>query len=262
MSRTNLPLAVLALSLLAVGGAGAATRDATLTGASLAIDSPCARSVQVSPDPSLHGQVVVTAAAENQGELDLLLFDSGETARISTGKRRCWHEGPSEDDAPTLELTIRVPVSLPLSVGESGTGRYAIGPVGGRLNVDLSGAGQVRAEAALVTAIDLSGDGSIDIAHVQGDLRIDLSGHGSVSVTEASGPTLDVDLSGAGSVKVSRGTIGRVRLNDSGAGPIEVGAIVGSAEVDLSGVGAVRFAKVTGELTKNVSGMGSVTVGD
>jgi hypothetical protein len=231
-----------AIMLLLVGPARAASRDAVLTGTSLAIDSPCARHVDIQPDAGLHGQVSVRVVADHQEELDRLLLESHDTARLRSAPGGCW-DMPGNGQR-TLDLTIKVPVGFALAIDEDGAPRYDIGPVGGGLTVDLSGTGDV------------------DLGQVSGAATLSLSGHGKITIGQAAIRKLKVELSGSGRVSVGHGRVGDATLDASGAGAIDMGADTGDAEVDISGAAEVHFAKVSGRLDKDVSGAGSVSVGN
>ncbi len=240
------------------GGARAASLAVTLNGSGLFIDSPCALSVEVTPDATLHGQAVVQASAAHQEEIDHLLLESRGTARIHTRPGNCWREG--FNGQPTLALSIRVPATYPVTVDESGFGHYTMGAIGGPLSLDLSGAADITDAAATSLQAEISGNGNLRVTRVDGPANISLSGHGDITVDQAMMPRFGVDLSGAGRVDVVGGHIGRARLETSGAGHMSIGAEVDDAHVEISGVGSVHFSKVNGHLTKNVSGSGSVTV--
>ena len=241
-----------------MGTAQAATLSATLTGSGLSVDSPCAASVEITPDGTLHGQAVIQATADNQGEIDHLLLESRETARVRTRPGSCWGEGLNTQR--TLALSIRVPAGFPLVIDESGFGRYIVGAVGGKLSLDLSGAADISDASATSLQAGISGNGNLHIARADGPASIDLSGHGTITVDQAAMPVFSADLSGAGHIVIAAGHIGHASLETSGAGHIQVGADVDDAHVDISGVGSVHFNKVNGQLTKEVSGFGSVTV--
>ena len=249
---------IAALFTATIGSAHAATLSATLDGSGLSIDSPCAVSVEITPDSALHNQSIVQATAGHQEEIDHLLLESRGTARIHTHPGNCWRE--SYTSQPTLVLFVRVPAAYPLPIDESGFGHYTIGAVGGTLSLDLSGAADITDASATAVHADISGSGNLHVARADGPASIELSGHGDITVDQAAMPTFSVDLSGAGHVAITAGHIGRARLEASGAGHMQIGAEVDDAHVDLSGVGSVHFSKVNGRLTKEVSGFGSVTV--
>jgi hypothetical protein len=252
-----LPLAPMLLTPMA----HAAGLDTRLNGSSLSIATPCARQIEIRPDPALHGQVTIHAAADHQEELDRLLLDTQGSARVHTKPSGCWQPTPHGEFTPTLAFLIVVPVGFPLAIDESGAGSYAIGPVGGPLALDLSGAVQLRDARATTLDAALSGADTLTLARVDGDAHVDLSGQGQLTIDDAVIPKLSIDLSGAGAVALSRGHVDRANLSTSGAGQIHVGATIGDADVDVSGMGSVRLATVTGRLQKAVSGMGTISVG-
>jgi hypothetical protein len=261
MPRRIIAPTALTVIVLAAGVAHAGSLHATLTGRSLSVDVPCARQIDIAPDPGLHGQVQVEAAAENQQELDALILESLHAATVHTRPQGCWNLNPFRNE-PTLTVSIRVPAGFPLSVDASGIGQVSIGPVGGPLALDLSGAGVVTAADATSLNLDLSGSGSLTLGEANGPASIDMSGHGKVSVATATMPKLAAELSGAGQLTIGAGRIDKLSLSISGVGDVRIGATVGDADAELSGVGSVRLKQVTGQLSKSVSGVGSVTIGE
>ncbi len=246
------------LAAASIGTAQAASLSATLTGSGLSVDSPCAKTVDITVDASLRGQAQVQASADHQEEIDHLFLESRGTARIHTHPGECWQDGFNFQ--PTLTLSVRVPAGYPLMIDESGVGHYTVGALGGPLSLDLSGAADITDAAATTVHADISGSGSLHILRADGPASVMLSGHGAVVVDQATMPTFSADLSGAGRIAIGPGHVGKARLDTSGAGHIQMDAEVDDAHVDLSGMGSVHFAKVNGHLTKDVSGFGSVTV--
>ncbi len=261
MRRTLPHVLAAAAAALAAHAATAAERTATLSGSALAIESPCAHHVDIQPDPGLHGAVTIQATAANQQELDRLVFDSTGTARIHTVKDGCWEPGSGPDFSPTLKLTVRVPTGFDLSVSESDAGSYLIGPLGGKLALDLSGESSIQAATARDLTLDLSGDGNIGIGKAEGSASVSMSGHGKLTIDQAALGKFTLALNGAGTIGVAHGSIANATIDASGFGTMLFGADVGQATVDISGAVSIRFAKVTGALTKNISGPGTVTVG-
>ncbi len=260
MTTRHLLLAGLIVTTAALcGAAQAATLSTTLQGTGLSVDSPCARSVRITPDAGLHGQVVIETTAEHPEEIDHLLLESGRTARVHTHPGSCFQATPST--APTLTLSVRVPPGVAVRIEESGVGQYTVGQVGGTLTLDLSGAAEISDEAVTALQATISGAGAVRITRADGPGHVDISGHAQVEVAQASMPLLTLDLSGAGRLHVASGHIGKAKLTSSGAGSIDFGADVDAAQVDLSGMGSVRFAKAPGQIEKDVSGLGSVVVG-
>jgi hypothetical protein len=250
------------LAFLCIQQARAASREATLPGGALLIDSPCARHVEITPDAGLHGQIAIAATAEHEEELARLVMEGGAAAKLRTAPEGCWRPLPSVLFQPTLAIVVRVPAGTSVSIDESGAGAYAVGAVAGAMRLDLSGAATIDAQAVAGLHADISGEASVDVAKAEGKADIALSGAGRVTIGEAAMPTLSVDMSGAGSVSVARGHVGRATLDESGFGKISIGGEVGDARVDIAGAGSVHFAKITGLLDRDVSGAGTVTVGE
>jgi len=256
-------LPVLSLLTVAfVSEAHASKRHATLPGNRISLDSPCARHVEIKPDPGLHGQMVVNAIADFPEELDRLLLDTHDGVWIHTKDARCWRPTSHMLFDPTLTLVIRVPVLTPLSISESGAGNYTVGSVAGPLRLDASGALQLTDTQITTLEARVSGQAAVNITQADGDAHIDLSGAGNLTIDQAMLPSLHARLSGAGDITVARGQIDRADMEISGAGNIEVGATVGDAKADLSGMGSVQLARVTGSMDKEVSGLGTVSVGE
>lgn len=248
--------------LLVAGLAQAASRQMEVAGSSLAIDSPCAKSVTVEPDASLSGRVVAVATAEHQAELDQLRMEGGSTAKLRGPMESCWRLNDSSSGEPTLTIAVRVPPGFALAVDEGGGGTYQVGDIGGALTLDLSGGAEVKAVRAKEVSIDLSGGAEVTLGSVSGDMKAEISGGGTVTVAHGALQTLDLDMSGGGGFTLSAGTVTRLTVDLSGGGAARVDATVGDAALDISGGGTVRIAKVTGSLTKDVSGAGNVDIGD
>ncbi len=248
-------------ALLAVfacaGAAQAQSRHLEATGASLAIDAPCARAVVIQPDPSLGGKFVLDAKADHPEETDRLLFDSGSTARLHISTTTCEASFPRE---PTLDLTLRVPADTTLAIDESGGARYTIGAVG-KLTMDISGGVELSAESAADVSLSLSGGAKIKIGQSTGSMKVDVSGGGDIRIDRATLSGLALSLSGGGAFTLGQGSVGPLSLDVSGAGSVNIGAPVTDATISLSGAGEVRLARVTGRLTKAVDGVGNIEIG-
>ena len=258
-SLTALPCALLLLA----GTAHAAQRTLSAAGAKLVIDSPCARTVAVQPDPSLSGHFELVASADHKQELDALNFDNGDAARLS-GPDRCWGaEGLfGLANSRTLTLVIRVPAGTNLAIDESSPTTYTLGDIGGVLTLDLSAPVQLNAASATDVKADLSGPGEVKIGQVRGKLEADMSGPAHIIVAHGDVSNADLQISGTGGFRLDSGAIGRLHVDSSGVASVHIGGTVGDADVQLSGVGSVHIAKLTGKLDKDVSGVGDVSVGE
>lgn len=230
-------------------------------GASLAIASPCARSVTVTTDPGLSGRAVLDATATHPEELTELVFTTeNNAATLRTRDNSCWQDSDGAGVDRTLHIDLRIPPGFAVSVDDSGSVEYRIGDLAAPLAVDASG--QVTLSAGTVTALELSlsGSGHVEVARVTGALHLDMSGSTSVSIARGEVAALDLDASGSGQFRFGSGTIAALHVQSSGTTEVEIGATVATAAVDLSGSGDVRIARVTGPLAQNTEGSGQVIV--
>jgi len=246
--------------LLAAGAAAAEPRQMTGSGSSLAVDSPCARQVTIDPDPSLSGQVVVDATADNPQELAQLVLTSGDAAKLRGPTDQCWRPNESFSFEPTLAIHIRVPPHFAIAVNESGSGDYRIG-VAGALSVDVSGSGKLQAESVTTLAVDMSGSGQLNVGRADGAVHAEISGSGAIDVANGTLPDLDLDISGSGGFRLAAGSVGRLKVDTSGSGKVRVDGTVGDASLDISGSGNVDIAKLTGSISQQVDGSGTVRIG-
>ena len=255
--RHCLPISV----LLMAGAAQAAPRHMEASGSKLAIDSSCAESVSIEPDPALTGRVTVDATADHPEEIAQLALDSfGDTAKLHQTVDHCARVGTLWSSEPTLHLTVRVPAGMAISLDEGGGDKYQIGAVDGPMALDLSGGVELHAANATTLSLDLSGGGQVALGQVNGAINGDISGGGTVKIDHVTGPSLALEVSGGGGFTIGDGKIDRVKIDLSGGGEAHIGATVGDATADVSGGGSVDFARVTGQLHKDVSGSGEVNV--
>lgn len=259
--RIILASALLSLALTALPPAShAASRHLDGSGDSFAVESPCARSVTIQPDPGLTGKVVIDATADHEEELAQLLLKDGHPLTLRHAGHECWQPERESDFEETLALVIRVPPGMGVAVAESGGAEYAIGALQGPLTLTISGGVKLHADSTASLTVDLNGGADIDIAHVAGNAKADISGGGNITIDQATLQDLTVQVSGGGGFTLRNGSTERATIDLSGAAMVKVGGTTKDATVDLSGAGAVHFGKVTGKLTKDVSGWGSVTV--
>ncbi len=239
--------------------AGAATLHRTLAGPSLAIDSPCAKRVEISVGDAR--AVQVTASSDHPEEIDRLRFDGAGAATIRTAGGRCWRPFGAFAFQPTLVLAVQVPDRFPTRIDEAGKAVYRIGRLEAPLDVQAAGAIDLSAQAVTKLSLDLSGSGTVAVGSVIGAARIAISGSGAVTIDDGKIDQASVDQSGTGSFRLQHGAIEHLAVQDSGAGRVRIDGTVGDATVDLSGLGSVSLARLTGQLTKNISGMGDVRIG-
>jgi hypothetical protein len=259
--RYAISAAILFLAIAAMpASAIAASRHLEGNAESFAIESPCARSVTIEPDPALTGKVAIEATADHGEEVDQLLLENGHALKLHHAGRECWAPARTSDWEETLALVIHMPPAMPLSVEESDGAEYTIGALTGPLTLDISGGVKLHADSSAALTIDLSGGADIDIAQVSGSAKADLSGGGNITIGQATLQDLTLQVSGAGGFTLRNGNVDRANIDLSGAASVKVGGTTKDATVSLSGAGSVHFGKVTGQLKKDVSGWGSVTV--
>src|SRR5271168_5512201 len=109
------PLTALPLALaLSAPLAHAQSRHETMSGNSLVIETPCARTVTIQPDGAA-GQITLDATAEHQEEVAQLLFTSEDSPRL-TVEHDCWKPNLSFNFHSTLLVTLHVPPGIPLNI--------------------------------------------------------------------------------------------------------------------------------------------------
>ena len=239
---------ILALLLLGncclAGPALAEQRPVSIAGSSLQLADLCARHVFLTVDPALQDRVEGTISADHVEEIERLSFSGGggvAKVRPRDPAAACWPARPSGPFTPTLDIALRIPRAMPLSVSESGMSRYDIGGVG-------------------PLSIEMSGFGTFRIGSATGPVSMDLSGHADVTLASIDADRLRIGLSGDGRVAVPQGRIEQMVLDQSGVGTVQIGATVSDATLALSGAGSAQLDKVTGPVRKDLSGMTTLTV--
>jgi hypothetical protein len=132
--------------------------------------------------------------------------------------------------------------SRALSMDVAGCGDWNVGDVAGRLDLDVSGLGDVKVGRTGSADVELSGLGDVDIASVNGPLSVSASGLG------------DVDVHGG------HATVMKASL--SGMGDLTFKGVADSLDADASGMGEINVAKVTGPVHKSRSGLASINIGN
>ncbi|HMA51632.1 MAG TPA: DUF2807 domain-containing protein [Magnetospirillaceae bacterium] len=285
-----LGVAAVALTWGHGGRAKSTEKSWTVDGASLAIASPCAKSVSIEPSSELSNRVEVSATARRQSEIDQLEVAGGATAAIGAHGRKCAGGGPhisvnlfrlGIDSGPSLEITVKVPAGMAIDIKESKSSDYDIGAVGGVLTLDLSGSGDVSAEDAKDPVVRLSGSGDAQFDKVTGKLeghlsgsgdlsiaRADISsadlaasGSGDISVDEGDFASLSVRLSGSSDLSVGDGKIGSLTLISSGSSSLRVDAVVADADLSAGGSSDIAVHEVTGQVRQAHHGSATIKIG-
>lgn len=293
-----LPRIGVATPVLAIGALGAAlAAGSPAQAASLELKQIAAKVVIVAEPRS---DVAVTIVRSNpklplrvrRGESGLVVVDSGKEwwPELLSGHITSCHmrdEGETihvggagtfrEEDLP--ELLVRVPMdakvsssgavigSLPkadsLNLSIAGCDRWTIGDIRGRLRLETSGEGRVRAGAVGRADIDVSGSAKVAVRKAEAGLAADISGAGDVHAGEVGGE-LVVDIAGSSHVDVDGGHIGRLKGSIAGSGEVNFGGTADRVKMDVAGSGHVTVAHVTGQpggVDQRIMGAGEIDVG-
>jgi len=264
----------------------------TLSGTSLAINSPCAAQLEINP---ASGPIRVTASSPQPADLAVLQVKSGANGVATVSASAC----PDTSTFSTpFKITITLPPGTPVSITENGSTDYVIGDLGSDLTIQSQGSGDITAGQMRNITVALRGAGDAQIASVTGiiaatlsgagDLHIDtadatrtaltLTADGDVKIDDGNTGTLTADMSGHGDVSLpdaaslqimDRGdgdvTVGNVTgtLNAvlNGSGDLHSGVVAGDAALVLNGNGDADVAHVGGKLSQTTNGSGDVTIG-
>lgn len=254
--------AKITLLLLAVAlteGALAADRQWTVAGENLQISSPCAETVTILSATNLQGRIEVTASARHQEEIDQLRVVGGPSALVDKTGPRCW-----SNNSPSLTLVLHVPVKTPIKISEHGSTNYNLGDIGGTLQLDLDGSGDVTAGHSANLSIVSSGSGDVEVAAIDGAVQGKLSGSGNLSLgkTLSNGSGLQFVSTGSGNITI-RQTSGPLQAKLSGSGNLTVDQIE-TASVDLrtTGSSSIHLAKGSiDDLSIAASGSSDINIG-
>jgi hypothetical protein len=292
MKTSHVMLVCLGVAAVALTWGGGKTREKswTIDGASLAIVSPCAKTVTIEPSSDLAGKIEIAATAKRQSELDQLDITGGAIAAIGLQGGHCKGKGPhisfsflrlGIESGPSLAITVKVPAGMAIDIKESKSTEYDIGAIGGALALDLSGTGDVSVDDAKDPVMHLSGSGDVQLDRVSGKLEGRLSGSGDLSIAHAevsdadlansgSGDlsvdegdfaSLAIRLSGSGDASVGEGKIGLLTVISSGSGDAQIDAVAADADLSAGGSSDIAVHSVTGQLKQVRHGSATIKIG-
>ncbi len=144
------------------------------------------------------------------------------------------------DFTQMLDLTIDVPVSIPLDVTD-GSGELTIKGTGPLTLTDGSGDLEVSGITGNVRITD--GSGNITVSGIEGDVYVD-DGSGNIDANNVTG-NFTIGDDGSGSVDVS-GVGGTMRVNEKGSGSLTVNRVGGDFIVGSKGSGSIDYSTVKG----------------
>jgi hypothetical protein len=151
--------------------------------------------------------------------------------------------------------------SASLELRNSGCANWTIADVAGEAELSQSGAGSVKMGTSGRLDVDLSGAGNLRAVAVRDGMEARLSGAGGVTIASFAGP-LEADVSGVGQIRIEEGRASRIKASVSGIGGVDFGGVAQDLQASISGLGNIRVRQVTGSVTKSVSGAGRIKVGD
>jgi len=128
-----------------------------------------------------------------------------------------------------------------------GSADVVLGAVQGRLSLDTSGSGSLKAGAAGATSISISGSGEADIASVSGSLDIDVSGSADVDIGHVDSAT-EISIAGSGDIAIHGGRATAFSLDSSGVGDVKFAGTAVNPQISISGMGDVCIAAVEGSM--------------
>lgn len=193
-------------------------------------------------------RVTGVASASDRRRLDeirLLAEREGDVVRIKTifpDQDHSFFRLFNGDYRQALDLTIEVPINIPLDVSD-GSGETKIIGTGPITLSDGSGGIELRGITGNVRVTDGSGD--IVISGIDGDVRID-DGSGNIDANNVTG-NFTVGNDGSGNIDVS-GVSGTMRVDDDGSGTIHVNRVGGDFIVAEKGRGSIDFETVKGKV--------------
>ncbi len=144
------------------------------------------------------------------------------------------------DYRQSLDLTIDVPITIPLDVAD-GSGEVKIKGTGAVTLTDGSGDLELVGITGKVRITD--GSGNVVVSGVDGDVYID-DGSGNIDANNVTG-NFTVGSDGSGNIDVS-GVSGTMRVEDDGSGTIHVNRVGGDFIVNEKGSGTIDYETVKG----------------
>lgn len=141
-----------------------------------------------------------------------------------------------------LDLTIDVPVNIPLEVSD-GSGEIHIKGTAGVTVSDGSGDLEIRGITGNARVND--GSGNITLSGIGGDVYVD-DGSGDIDADNITG-NFTIGEDGSGNIHVT-GVSGTMRVEDDGSGTINVNRIGGDFVVDNKGSGSIDYETVKGSV--------------
>jgi hypothetical protein len=158
---------------------------------------------------------------------------------VDIPEHRDWND---DDDRQSLDLTIEVPVDLPVDV-EDGSGDLEIRNVG---PLELSdGSGEATIEHVNGNLSVKDGSGELHITDVKGDVEV-TDGSGELEIRDVEGG-VEIGNKGSGTLRITS-VAKSVRVRAKGSGPIDVTHVGGDFTVESSASGSIEYSDVKGRV--------------
>jgi hypothetical protein len=177
------------------------------------------------PDELLNRVIVTTDHVPNKGDL-YVAFE---------------HEVPTLKDPSTLELTIEMPATMPLTLNLEG------------------GKADIENRETKDTKINVNGFGDIRVASVKG-VESSINGSGEITFFQINGDA-KIAVRGDGKFALQNGKIDNLKASIQGTGWIRVEADVKDADLSTEGEGSITLANLSGQVKQVVHGSGEINIG-
>lgn len=129
------------------------------------------------------------------------------------------------------------------------------------LRLKISGSGDAEIEDVNGdVAIESSGAGDIEMGDIRGDLRYRGSGSSDLEIESVVGNIIEIEVSGSGDVSIENGKVENVFIRASGASDIKYGGTSVNAKARASGASDIYIRKPSGNLESHDSGAAEVNV--
>lgn len=194
------------------------------------LEVPLSAEITVSPSS--------TASVQLSGSQNII---SKIKTEVKDGTLRIFlPEGVYISDGGETKATISMPALRGLDISGSSNALVKGLVSGDKLDIEVSGSGDIKMENVRVQELDA-----------------DLSGSGNLEISAGTAGKASYDISGSGSVRCFGVVSQDVEAGVSGAGSMQVNA-ASNLDVDISGAGNVDY-KGNPRITQDVSGAGSIS---
>lgn len=272
--------------------AHAASHRWVLPGTALTVATPCAKTVNILPSATLHGEIRITTEHAAAAELAGLSAVGGARVTLTGRGTQCDAAGncvTHGDACPggwfllgrgrRMVIDITVPAGTAVTIDEAGATDYRIGTIGA-LHATLAGAGSLSVDNAAALAATLSGSGDLFASKVSGTLLATLAGSGELAIQHADTASAKLSLTGTGDAKITAGSLGTatvvlagggdftgpdarsLQLSSTGTGDARLHEVDGPVHAALLGGGDLSLGRVTGDVTTERGGPGDLAIQD